>query len=158
MIELMLMEPGISQGKLAAYFGYTEGWVSRVMNSDAFQARLAERKSDIVDPQILQSFEDRIKGLANQSLDILQTKLDATKSADLAFKTLELSTKALGMGARAAAGGPTIQQTFVVALPDKVADQQEWAQQARQRIPQIQPFGQPTAIVQDITPKGEVHV
>ena len=151
MIEMMLMEPGVSNGKLAAYFGYTEGWVSRVMNSDAFQARLAERRTEIVDPQILQSFEERIKGLANQSLDVLQAKLDATKSQDLALKTFELSTKALGMGARPQNVGPSITQTFVVALPEKVENQQDWADQARQRIPQ------PVQVIQDITPKGELH-
>lgn len=125
MIDLLMAEPGITQNKIGLYFGYTAGWVSRVMNSDAFQARLATRKADIVDPLIVANFEDRVKGLAVTSLNIIQKKLDLTENSDLAVKAFEMSTKALGMGARPA----NVQQTnnFVVALPSKVHSETEWA-------------------------------
>lgn len=147
MIDLMVSQPQLDQNELAAYFGYSVGWTSRVINSDAFQARLAERKVDLVDPTIKQNFEDRLKGLANQSLDILTRKLDATQSADLAIKSLQLSTTALGMGARQQNVAPT-QMTFVVALPPKSLDQQEWAEGARKAT-----MPQPLPVVQDVTAK-----
>lgn len=125
MIDLIIGRQGISQNEIARYFGYTAGWVSRVVNSDAFQARLATRKADVTDPLIIQSFEERLKGLANQSLDVIQAKLDATSNPDLAVKALELSTKALGMGARDR--GPQQTVNFVVALPAKVSDEGTWA-------------------------------
>lgn len=128
MIDMILANPAISQNELAVTFGYTVGWVSRVIGSDAFQARLAERKVEVVNPEIRQNFEERLKGLALQSLDIVQRKLDATQSPDLAIKALDLTTKAMGLGARA----QNIQQNnFVVALPGKVADEQDWAKQAQ---------------------------
>lgn len=130
MIEVILANPGISQNELAAYFSMTVGWTSRVINSDAFQARLAERKDEVVDPLIRQNFEERLKGLANQSLDVISRKLDATQSADLATKTLELTTKALGMGARDRSA-PVGNVTFVVALPAKINDQNEWVAAAK---------------------------
>lgn len=133
MIDLILAHPQMSQGDLAKYFGYTEGWVSRVIGSDAFQARLASRKEEVVNPAILASIEEKIKGLAHQSLEVIQRKLDATQSPELAIKALDLSTKALGMGARPA---NVAQQnnTFVVALPPKAESESEWAAQARQKV------------------------
>lgn len=142
MIDLLLMRPGISQGEIAKYFGYTEAWVSRVMGSDAFQARLAERKTELVDPVIIASIDEKLKGLVHQSLDILADKLSATKNPDMALKSLELGTKALGFGARPQNIG---QQTnnYVVALPPKATNEQDWATQAkgdalatRQKLPQ----------------------
>jgi hypothetical protein len=132
MIDLMLMRPGISQNEIALYFNYSVGWVSSVVNSDAFQARLAARKTEVVDPIVVKNLEERMDTLAHQSLDVLQKKLQATENPDLAVKALELSTKALGMGARA----QNVQQnnTFVVALPEKAADEKAWAATAKGNI------------------------
>ena len=149
MIDLILAKPQISQNELGAAFGYSIGWVSRVMGSDAFQARLAERKAEVVNPEIRATFEERLKGLANQSLDVIQRKLDATQSPDLAVKALELSTKALGFGARPA--NATQINNFVVALPPKAASEQEWAAQAGPQA--IRPPQPVPADVSDVTPK-----
>jgi hypothetical protein len=129
MIDLILARPEISQNDIALYFNYSVGWVSRVMGSDAFQARLASRKDEVVTPEIRENLENRMAALADQSLDVLQQKLKATGNPDLAVKTLELSTKALGMGARPQ--NAVQNNTFVVALPPKVADEKTWAAQAR---------------------------
>ena len=102
MIDMIIANPWISQGELAIKFGYTPGWVSQVLASDAFQHRLAERKAEIVDPAIKASFEERLRGLAFRSAQILQEKLDKPASGipdNLAIKTLELAAKALGYGA-----------------------------------------------------------
>lgn len=125
MIDLVIANPAMKQSEIARHFGYTEPWVSRIFCSDAFQARLAERKSDIVDPTITSSVKDRIEGLAMQSLEVISEKLAATRNPDLAIKAFELSTKAAGYGARQA--NVQVQQNFVVAIPNKIADPQAWA-------------------------------
>lgn len=125
MIDLIITNPAISQNAIAKHFGYSPAWVSRVFNSDAFQARLAVRKSDIIDPTIVLSMDEKLRALADQSLDILATKMALTQSAEMAFKALELSTKSLGYGARAQ--NVNLQQNFVVAMPDKAQDAAAWA-------------------------------
>lgn len=131
MIDVILANPSMTQVDLSKYFGYTEGWVSRVMGSDAFNARMAERKGEIVNPGILATMDEKIKGLALHSIDVLQRKLEATSSPDIAIKSLELATKAMGMGARIS--GPTnVQNNYVVALPPKVGNETEWAAAASQ--------------------------
>jgi hypothetical protein len=103
MIDLIIANPAVSQNALAAHFGYSASWVSQVIASDAFQARLAERTKDLVDPTIRATVEDRFKALVLRSLDILREKLDNpshTVPDNLALRTLELSSRALGYGAR----------------------------------------------------------
>ena len=125
MIDILIANPNISQNELAKAFGFTVPWVSRVMCSDAFQARLAERKHDLVDPTIRMTLEDKFKAMATKSLDIVMDKLCTVPTADLALKALELSSKALGMGARQA--NVSVQNSFVVALPGKSDSAQSWA-------------------------------
>lgn len=127
MIDLIITNPAISQGTLAKHFGYTQAWVSRIFCSDAFQARLAQRKADVVDPVLAMSMDEKIKAMAAKSLDIIQDKLETSPTLDSAFKAFELSTKALGYGARAA--NVAVQQNFIVPMPDKAPSAQAWAAQ-----------------------------
>lgn len=107
MIDIIIQNPSVSQGELALAFGYTPGWVSQIIASDAFQARLAERKNELVDPTIRATVEERFKALVIQSLDILRQKLERPAhqiSDNLALKGLEVASKALGYGARPEGG------------------------------------------------------
>ena len=124
MIDLLIANPAISQNELAANFGYTVPWVSRIMNSDAFQARLALRKEELLDPVIVASIEEKFRALASKSLDVVLDKLSVTNSAELGLKALEISAKALGYGARQQ--NLNVQTNFVVALPAKAADAGSW--------------------------------
>ena len=125
MIDLIIANPAISQGAIAQHFGYTQAWVSRVFNSDAFQARLAARKTEIVDPQLVLTIDEKLKALASKSLDVVLEKLTVTNSAEMGLKALEITSKALGYGARQQ--NLNVQQNFVVALPPKAASAEEWA-------------------------------
>ena len=125
MIDMLIANPAISQGQLAASFGYTQAWVSRVMNSDAFQARLALRKEDIVDPSLVATIDEKLRALASKSLDVVLEKLTVTNSAEMGLKALEITSKALGYGARQQ--NLNVQQNFVVALPMKAASAEDWA-------------------------------
>lgn len=101
MIDLVLQNPMISQNEIAAHFGYTASWVSIIFNSDAFQARLAARKEEIVDPLVRGKVEEAIKGLVSRSVEILREKLDGpNQNTDLALEVFKASTKAAGYGAR----------------------------------------------------------
>jgi hypothetical protein len=103
MINLIIADPCVTQYELAAKFGYTASWVSQVISSDAFQSRLAERSAELVDPTIRATIEERFKALVLRSLEILRQKLDKPIEMipdQLALRTLELSARAAGYGAR----------------------------------------------------------
>jgi len=126
MIDLMVANPMISQGELARAFGYTQPWISRILRSDSFREMLAQRTTELMDPLVLQSIEQRFEALVTQSLDILEQKLSpqASPTADLALKAAELGSRALGYGART--GSISVNSTFVVAMPEKAGNSQEW--------------------------------
>lgn len=126
LIDVILAEPTLSQAQLATRFEVTQAWLSRIIGSDAFQAVLAKRRAELVDPYIMANMEEKIRGVADQSLEIIAEKLQSTQSADLALKTLGLATTALGFGARDK-GATNVQNNFVVQLPPKAADAEDWA-------------------------------
>lgn len=125
MIDLIIVNPSITQRELAKHFGYTEAWISRIHCSDAFQARLAERRTEVVDPILAATNKDRLEGVVAQSLDILAEKLEQTRNPDLATKVLDIASKAAGYGARQT--NLAVQQQFVVHLPNKIQDPHAWA-------------------------------
>jgi hypothetical protein len=127
MIDQIIGNPSISQNELSAVFGYTPAWVSRVIGSDAFQARLAERKGELVDPLLVASIEERLRGLAMFSIEKVMEKLEMNPTMDGALKALELSTKALGYGARDT--GPKTVNNYVAMLPPKSENVGEWLEQ-----------------------------
>ena len=133
LIDMIIANPAVSQGQLATTFGYTQGWLSRVMNSDAFQARLAARKMEVVDPQLVLSIDEKLRALASKSLDVVLDKLSVTQNPDTALKALEVTSKALGYGARQQ--NLNVQQNFVVALPPKAASAEEWVAAHGQGLP-----------------------
>ncbi len=124
MIDQIIHNPAISQNELAGLFGYSAPSISRIVGSDAFQARLHERKKELVDPGILASIEERFQVLAQVSLEVIQKKLEEGRSVDLALKAIDVSAKALGYGARQPQVAVTNQ--FVVSLPQQANTQEAW--------------------------------
>ena len=131
MIDLMIEQPFLSQGQVAEYFGYTQAWVSRIINSDAFQARLAVRKQDLIDPTIVASIEEKMRAVASKSLDVVLEKLTTLQSFDQSVKAFDVVSKALGYGARQQAA---VQNNFVVALPTKATSAEDWMNEQRARV------------------------
>ena len=127
MIDQIIANPGVSEIELGELFGYSKQWVSRLMCSDAFQARLALRKEEIVDPKLTASVEERFRGIAMASLQIIQDNLEANPNFGNAIKALELTVKSNVYGAR----GQTniVNQSFVVALPPVIQDEKDWEKQ-----------------------------
>jgi hypothetical protein len=103
MIDHILANPAISQGELAHIYGYSTSWVCQIMASDAFQARMYERREEIVDPAVRLTMKERFDALVLRSMEILQEKLNRPSdkvSDQLVLQTLGLSSKAAGYGAR----------------------------------------------------------
>lgn len=126
MIDQIISNPSVSEIELGEMFGYSKQWVSRLMCSDAFQARLALRREEIVDPKLTATLEERIRGVAFASLKVIQDNLEANPTIGNALKAAELTLKGMNYGARPQAA---IHQTFVVALPPAIQDEKDWERQ-----------------------------
>lgn len=98
-IDFIIAHPEASQGHIAATFGYTQSWMSILINSDAFQARLRERKGEIVDPALLATVNDRFRGVLNRSLEKLADLLETpSPPPNVILKAVELGAKGLDVG------------------------------------------------------------
>lgn len=130
MIDILLANPAIRQKELATMFGFSEAWVSTVICSDAFQARLAVRRSDLVGHTLLLNFNERMRRMAFKSLERIETELEKQAACDInvAMDALKVAAKGFGFG-----GGPQVQvntqqnNQYVVQLPGKAASATEWA-------------------------------
>lgn len=102
MIEMIVADPAIHQNELCRRFGMTPSWISTVINSDAFQVKLHERMGEVWGEMAV-SMSDQFKGLMARSMEILRAKLDSHHTVvpdQLALRTLELTSRAAGYGAR----------------------------------------------------------
>ena len=124
-IDEIIANPSISQGALAKAFGFTDTWMSIIVNSDAFKERLAERKAFLVDPRLIATIEDRLDTLARGSLDKLLEKLDS--GAGLRTSDLVQMAK-LGVGDKNNRPAAPLQQNnlYVVALPPRAQNATDW--------------------------------
>lgn len=133
MVDLIVANPFITQGQLASEFGYTPGWVCQIMQSDAFRERLAAKKGEMIDPLVVQSVEKRFEALVTRGQEILQEKLNGPNPpTELALKVVEISSRALGYGARQQ--GATVNVGFVVAMPEKAKDANSWIEAHRPSV------------------------
>lgn len=130
-IDEIIADPSISQGELAARFGFSQSWMSIIINSDSFKQRLAERKAEFVDPKLKASVEDRLDAIARRSLDKLLDRLDGPHN----LKTAELvSIAKLGVGDRNTKG-PSAPNLYVLQIPPPAPDSKTWVASASGRTP-----------------------
>jgi len=96
MIDLILAEPTVTHAELAEVFGYSPGWIGRVVASDSFKARLAERKEKLIDPQLSATLNDRLRTVAVRSIDVLNERL-SKEDASAKFALEALGVAATGL-------------------------------------------------------------
>lgn len=110
LINWLLENPDRPLRDAAAYFGYTQSWVSTVIHSDIFQAKLLLRQ-DAVFGCIAQDIPSRLRAAANIGLDrvtnILETSNDSKLLIDATDKILHR------MGYAPAAKAPTVDAQVV---------------------------------------------
>lgn len=130
MIDALIEQPNLKQYELAEMFGVTKEWISMLCCSDAFQARLAVRKADVIDPIVAASFKQRMEVLARKSVEVLMEKLDDADCApNVALGALGIAAKGFGFGGASQVNVDASTKTtqFVVAMPGKAQSSLEWA-------------------------------
>lgn len=106
-IDWMLLNP---QGRLAdaaRHFDVTQSWLSIIVNSDLFKARLSIRRAEMAG-EVGTTVIDRLSGIAGQALESIAEKIEREKSklplGELR-ETATMALDALGYGAKSAPRG-----------------------------------------------------
>lgn len=111
-LDYILANPGCTYAQISAVVGYSIGWISQIVNSDAFQAMLAERQIDAWG-DIKLTMKDRVTGVAVVALERLTERLPVEQDISKVSNVADLALKALGFGAKPSAspvGSPAIGQ------------------------------------------------
>ncbi|HQR20749.1 MAG TPA: hypothetical protein PKV98_07775 [Burkholderiaceae bacterium] len=144
MVDTLIQNPWMKQNELAAMFGRTPAWISVIVTSDAFQALLAQRRAEIVDPELSLTLRERFQGVTAQSLRVLQEKL--AKPADqvsdqLALRAAELGAKALGLGGNAAPPPAPNPAEYLPALAERLMRLRSGPVEEARLVPPAAPEG-----------------
>lgn len=142
MIDLIVANPAVSQNELASHFGYSPAWVSIVLGTDMFKARLEARREEIVDPVIRASLNERFTAMVTRSLEVLQEKLSRPADSipdNLALRAAELGAKALGIGGNAPPAPPTIAADHLSSLADRLIALQKQARPPLEDVIDVTP-------------------
>ena len=132
MIDYIISKGRVTNRELAARYGYTEGWISNVMASDAWQAAMEARREEIIDPALKMSIDERFRGLTTRSLERLMEKLDAPQVSDqVVLRAVELGARAMGVGGNAPPPAPSADH--LAQLANRLIDLQA---NVRQRMTQ----------------------
>lgn len=123
----MLMNPDRSLRECADHFGYTQSWLSTLIHSDIFQARLAERQEGIR-VRIADSIPMKMRMAVDVGLEKLATKLEQTEDPEFILDATDKLLHRLGYApARSAAPAPgqggtgNVQNNFFVSATDLAA-------------------------------------
>lgn len=131
MIDFILARPDCTQDEICARFGYRQPTVSAIVNSDLFQATLAARRDDVVDPILTRTIEERLGAIAQASLDGIANQLDNQPSPGylLDVAKFAVGAKGYGLNARAAqaALGPQVVINVTGVAPSDGAWESKWA-------------------------------
>lgn len=103
-MDWLLLNPEKTQGQCAEYFGITEQWLSVVVNSDCFQARLRERRM-LMDHRVTDITEGRLKGVIQKGLERLEQMVETVPDPRFVLDTTDKMLARLGYGPKS---GPAV--------------------------------------------------
>jgi hypothetical protein len=128
----MIANPQRSMADCAREFGYTQSWLSTMVHSNLFQARLKE-KQDHVFADLAGTLNDKLAAGADIGVTKLIEKLEVSEDPKFIKETTNMMLDKLGFGAatRVAGAGQVnagpVQNNFYMASPEDL-------QRARGRI------------------------
>lgn len=108
-MNYLLMYPLASRTEVAEYFQVTRAWLATIVNSDIFQARLAEKQKEIFGEVVVDSVKERLSAVAQLSAERLLEKVEVSEDERFLLDAAMASAKALGYGVKAS--GPAVQVT-----------------------------------------------
>lgn len=136
--DLMLAFPEMKKGEIAIRMGYTQAWLSAIINSDAFVAYFEVRRMQY-NQELNQKTVIKLYNVAMKAMDKVDQALDATDlDPRYALDAKDKALTQLGFGPKGNHGAPTVvQQNNFYASKDSLTE-------ARQRMREV--HGQATIL------------
>lgn len=138
----MLVNPARPLRECAAFFGVTQAWLSCIIHSGCFQARLKEKQDAIFNTAAL-DITTKLGALADVGVEKLQEQLETSENPKFIKEVTEMALTKLGFGTpRPAAGavsGQNVQQNnfYVASQADLVAARKMLTQEPSSPAPAV---------------------
>lgn len=132
----LIANPQLPLGTCAAHFGYSRSWLSTLIHSDVFQARLRE-KQDQFFSQVSGNLTTKLTALADVGIEKLQEKMETSEDPRFLLEASKLALANLGFNTKPGAASASIhaqnvQQNFYVASPADLSAAREQMRAAGQ--------------------------
>jgi len=119
LMNWMLLYPERNLGECAAAFGYSQAWLSTIIHSNLFQARLKE-KQEAIFSGVKEDLHTKMGALADVGLEKLQAQMETSANPKFILETTKLALTSLGFGSARSApannvNAQNVQQNFYVA-------------------------------------------
>lgn len=124
-LESYIENPMLSVADRAKEFGCSPTYMASIINSDNFRSKLQSVNEGREDTVLQLGFVERVQGVQIRALEVLETKLEETQSAELALKIIDATA---GLGAKSE-GGQSQGVMFTVNLAPKSESPEVWEQQ-----------------------------
>lgn len=96
-ILYFLENPQATQQEAAKHFGVTGPWMSQIVNSSMFQARLADYRGEIFSSAIM-PLHEKLVALGASAVDRLQEKLLVEQDTEQLLEVADMALARLGYG------------------------------------------------------------
>lgn len=106
-LNYLIANPTVKKAEVAAQFGVSQAWLSTIIHSDAFQAKLRARQEEVFEVAVLSGIEDKLLGVAHQAAERLGELLPLQDNVRDISDTMDKALKSLGYGR-----APVIQQNI----------------------------------------------
>jgi hypothetical protein len=129
-LDYLLANPATRLGDVARHFGVSQPWLSVIVHSDVFQARLQEKSQDMFHGTVV-PLREQLLGVAHVGVEKLGEALEnASAISDKEFiaDTTDSILKNLGYSPRSAAPGsspPAVVNNVMVVDRDTLAEARE---------------------------------
>jgi len=137
-LDWMLLNPDKSQNDCARALGYSVAWLSVVVNSDLFQARLAMLHQEKREHGIF-TIAEKLAGLADLAIEKTIKSVEVSADPGFVLSAAEVALKRLGYGAKAPVptGPTTINNTMVVATETGLREAVEIMREVKRNTPEM---------------------
>ena len=118
-MNVLISNPFATLRELETITGYSSAWLSRLMNSDIFRAKMQEKKGDVF-IAVLQDVPAKLNALAHQAADKLAEKLEVAEDPQYILDTFDKVMHRNGYAPKTGGGtgNVTVSQTFHVSRED----------------------------------------
>jgi hypothetical protein len=164
-IDYMVANPTARLKTVAAEFQITQSWLSVLIHSSAFKAKLQARQDLVFNEEVQATVEERLMGVASVATDRLLELVPKETEVKVIADTMDKTLKALGYGQKMV--GTAVQQNNTLVLnggsisPDGLRRAQKLVGAAR-NVLEVKPLDQPESVgspdVPEVPAGGEGEV